>query len=99
MGRFIYFVVMLFLLSSIVGLFFGFFIAVVALVVVDCFLAAKGTPVRSGHYDSGGGIDSVHFGSNYHSDSMTINPATGLPMAGAGVDVGGNSYGFDNNNF
>ena len=28
-------------------------------------------------------------------DSPSLNPATGLPMMGGGLDVGGNPYGMD----
>ncbi|EJY0730860.1 surface exclusion protein [Salmonella enterica subsp. enterica serovar Sarajane] len=34
-----------------------------------------------------------------HVDFHHTNPATGLPMSGIGVDIGGNSYGYNSKNY
>ncbi|MAA94932.1 MAG: hypothetical protein CML22_07095 [Rheinheimera sp.] len=88
---------MLLVLSSIAGLFFGFFFAVIASVLVDCCLVTKGRMQCTGN-STGSSARMRH--SVGHNDVHTIkyNPATGLQMVGGGIDAGGN-YGFDNDAF
>lgn len=48
-------------------------------------------------FDDYGFEDVSRHQSDHHDDGFDINPATGLPMMDGITDVGGNTYGFSDN--